>query len=407
MKIKFLGGAEEVGRLAIKLDFGPEKAMVDYGLIPDKPPEYPLPPEKVDGVFLTHAHLDHSGALPVYFTRHDAVLYSTIMSANSMKPMLDDTVKIADLEGYVKMFNKEDVAQLFTKLVPVNYNDGGSIKELDFQAFNAGHIPGSTMWKFSNSTDLLVTGDLYTKDTSLLKGAKPVKAENLIIESTYAGRNHEDRGKVKDRLRSRIREVVDSGGKVILPSFAMGRTQELIMTIADMGLKISVDGMGNGITTIYLHTPGYLRSMSEFKKAVKKTTAVRGQRMRQAAMDSDVIITTSGMLDGGPVLSYIKNLVDDEKSAIFITGYQVEGTNGRSLMETGTMVIDGATVRPKMQLEFFNLSAHASHEDLIKFIDAVNPERIVLCHGDNREKLLQDLTNYEVMLPYNGNEITL
>lgn len=407
MKIKFLGGAEEVGRLAIKMDLGPAKVMVDYGLIPEKPPEYPLPPEKVDGIFLTHAHLDHSGSMPVYFTKYDAAFYSTIMSANTMKPMLDDTIKIANLEGYTKMFTKEDIAQLYTKLVPIGYGEGDSIKDLDFQAFTAGHIPGSTMWKFTNSADVLVTGDLYTRETSLLTGAQPVKAENLIIESTYAGRNHEDRQKVKDRLRSRVKEVVNSGGKVILPSFAIGRTQELIMTLSDLGLNISVDGMGNGITSIYLHTPGFLRSPTEFRKSVRKTSPVKGPRMRQAAMDSDVIITTSGMLDGGPVLSYIKNLIDDDKSAIFITGYQVEGTNGRSLMENGTLVIDGATVRPKMQLEFFDLSAHAGHDDLIKFIDAVNPKKILLCHGENREKLLQDLTNYEVILPYNGNEITL
>ena len=407
MKIKFLGGAEEVGRLAIKMDLGAAKVMVDYGLIPEKPPEYPLPPEKVDGVFLTHAHLDHSGSLPVYFNKHDAGFYSTIMSANSIRPMLDDTIKIADLEGYTKMFTKDDISQLYTKLVPINYGEGDSIRELDFQAFTAGHIPGSTMWKFTNSADVLVTGDLYTQETSLLTGAQPVKADTLIIESTYAGKNHEDRQKVKDRLRSRVREVVSSGGKVILPSFAIGRTQELIMTLADLGLNISVDGMGNGITSIYLHTPGFLRSPKEFEKAVRKTSPIRSQRMRQAAMDSDVVITTSGMLDGGPVLSYIKNLVDDDKSAIFITGYQVEGTNGRSLMENGTLVVDGATVRPEMQLEFFDLSAHAGHDDLIKFIDGVAPKKVVLCHGENREKLLPDLANYEVILPYNGNELEI
>ena len=116
MKLKFLGGAEEVGRLAIKMDFGGVKAMVDYGLIPEKPPEYPLPPEKVDGVFLTHSHLDHAGSLPVYFNKYDANFYATIMSANSIRPMLEDTIKIADIEGYTKMFNKDDISQLYSML---------------------------------------------------------------------------------------------------------------------------------------------------------------------------------------------------------------------------------------------------------------------------------------------------
>ena len=407
MKLKFLGGAEEVGRLAIKMDFGGVKAMVDYGLIPEKPPEYPLPPEKVDGVFLTHSHLDHAGSLPVYFNKYDANFYATIMSANSIRPMLEDTIKIADIEGYTKMFNKDDISQLYSMLAPIKYGETDSLKDLDFTAHNAGHIPGSTMWKFTNSTDMLVTGDLYTRDTNLLTAATPVHAENLIIESTYAGKIHEDRQKVIDRLRSRIKEVVGNGGKVILPTFAVGRTQELIMTIADMGLNIAVDGMGNTITSIYLHTPGFFRSQNEFRKAVKKTMHVRGQRDRMTAMDADVIITTSGMLDGGPVLGYIKNSLEDDKSAIFITGYQVEGTNGRSLMENGTLNIDGSSVRPKMKVEFFDMSAHAGHDELIKFIDGVNPKRVILCHGENREKLLPDLANYEVILPYNGNEIEI
>ena len=403
MKIKFLGGAEEVGRLAIKMDFGGSSVMVDYGLIPEKPPEYPLPPEKVDGVFLTHSHLDHAGSLPVYFNKYDSSFYATLMTANSIRPMLEDTIKIANLEGYTKMFNHDDVSQLYSSFVPVNYGDADSIKDLDFQAFNAGHIPGSTMWKFTNGSEYLVTGDLYTRDTNLLSGAQPVKAENLIVESTYAGKNHEDRQKVIDRLRSRIREVVATGGKVILPTFAVGRTQELIMILADMGYNIYVDGMGNTITSIYLHTPGFFRSGSEFKKAVKKTVPIRNQRERLEAKNADIIITTSGMLDGGPVLSHIRGLLEDDKSAIFITGYQVEGTNGRSLLENGTLNIDGSSVRPKMKVEFFDLSAHAGHDDLIKFIDAVNPKRVVLCHGEMREKLLEDLANYEVILPYNGN----
>ncbi len=402
MEIKFLGGAEEVGRLAIKMDFGDVSAMVDYGLIPEKPPEYPLPPEKVDGVFLTHAHLDHAGSLPVYFNKYDANFYATIMTANSIRPMLEDTVKIANLEGYIKMFNRDDISQLYTHLVPMGYGDADSLKDLDFQAYNAGHIPGSTMWKFSNSTDLLVTGDLYTRDTNLLTGASPVKSDNLIIESTYAGKTHEDRDKVISRLRSRVKEVVGNGGKVILPTFAVGRTQELIMILADLGLNLAVDGMGNSITSIYLHTPGFFRSQNDFRRAVKKTRPVRGQRERMAAMDAEVIITTSGMLDGGPVLSYIKNSLNDDRSAIFITGYQVEGTNGRSLMETGTLNIDGASVRPQMKVEFFDLSAHAGHDELVKFIDGVNPKRVILCHGENREKLLEDLSNYEVILPMNG-----
>ena len=404
MKIKFLGGAEEVGRLAIKIQEAGTTVMVDYGVIPEKPPQYPLPPEPVDGIFLTHTHLDHIGALPMYYQNMDQPFYATEMTANCMRPLLNDSVKIMNLEGYPVMYNRDDIDSLYGSYVQSRYGEGYEIGNLTATPHPAGHIPGSAMWRFENNRSLMVTGDLYTQDSGLLSGAKPVKADVLIMESTYAGKNHEDRDKVKERLRSRIKEVIDDGGKVILPSFAVGRTQELVMTIADMGYDVSVDGMGNLITSIFMHTPGFLRSRKEFTRAIGKVTEVRGNRMRENAIKSDVIITTSGMLDGGPVLNYIQKLMDDQKSAIFLTGYQVEGTNGRSLIENGTINIAGATVKPQMKMDFFDMSAHAGHDDLIEFVKGVDPEKIILCHGDHRENLLDDLEEYDVQLPYNGRE---
>ncbi len=404
MKIKFLGGAEEVGRLGVKITDRNTNVLVDYGVIPEKPPQYPLPPEPIDAMFITHSHLDHIGAIPVYYHKSEPDLYATEMTANCMKPLLNDSLKVTNIEGYPAMFNSDDINEALGNLQIAHYNENYEIGDFKVTPYPAGHIPGSTMWKFENSRSIMVTGDINTLDTYLLDGAKPVKTDVLVIESTYAGKNHESRDDVKTRFRERIKEVVDNGGKVIIPAFAVGRTQEIVMTIADMGYDVSVDGMGNTISSIYLHTPGFLKSRKDFLRALGKVHEIKGNRMRENAINSDVIVSTSGMLDGGPVLGYIQKLLEDEKSAIFVTGYQVEGTNGRSLLETGTMNIAGVSVKPKMKVDFFDMSAHAGHDELVSFIKSIDPEKVILCHGDHREELIDSLSEYDVLLPYNGKE---
>ena len=407
LKLKFLGGAEEVGRLGILINMDDKVFQVDYGVIPEKPPLFPLPPEKIDGLFVTHSHLDHIGALPMYYQNDGVDIFATEMTSNTARPMLNDSIKITSIEGYVERFNREDVEKMYTFMNQTKYNEKLVLDEVNVTPYSAGHIPGSTMWKFENSDEIMVTGDLYTGDSKLLNGAKPRKVRNLVVESTYAGKNHEDREEVRKRLRERVSEVVEHGGKVILPSFAMGRMQELIMSLSDLPYKIATDGMGNLITSIYLNTPGYLRSDREFRKALSSVKAIRGKRMRENIDSADVIISTSGMLDGGPVLSYIEKFVHDDKSAIFMTGYQVEGTNGRNLMEKGTLNLSGVEIKPDMAVEFFDMSAHAGHKELLSFIKSCQPENVILCHGDQREAIVDDLENYNVVLPYNGKEFTI
>ena len=165
------------------------------------------------------------------------------MTANSMRPMLRDSIKVMNLEGYPVRFTLDDIEKLYENLRTVKYGETIESDGFKISPKSAGHIPGSTMWKFENSSSIMVTGDLYTSDSLLLKGAEPQKCDTLIIESTYAGKNHVDREAVRKNLRESIKEVVEGGGKVILPSFAMGRTQELIMSISDLPYNIATDGL--------------------------------------------------------------------------------------------------------------------------------------------------------------------
>ena len=267
---------------------------------------------------------------------------------------------------------------------------------------SAGHIPGATMFEVNGNQTILFTGDLHTLTTDLVWGAKPVPCDTLIIEATYAGRNHPDRLKTEHEFLEKIRQVNNRGGIAIVPAFAVGRTQDILLTLLKGKFDVWVDGMGKTVNRIYLDSPEYLRSAKKLKQALGKVRVVRTERGRGEAQEGDVIVTTSGMMDGGPVLRYVDAIRDDPRSAILLTGFQVEGTNGRRLMDEGTLEIQGATIRPKCEWQKFDFSAHAGHDDLVRFVEACDPRRVVLMHGDNREALAQALEGREVLLPVEG-----
>ncbi|HLE53683.1 MAG TPA: MBL fold metallo-hydrolase, partial [Thermoplasmata archaeon] len=129
---------------------------------------------------------------------------------------------------------------------------------------------------------------------------------------------------------------------------------------------------------------------------------VRNPKERDLALKGEVIVTTSGMLDGGPVLRYLEAIREDPKSAILLTGYQVEGTNGRRLVDEGVIDLWGVDVDINIEWQKFDFSAHAGHDDLVRFIEACDPQRVVLMHGENRELLAEALDGREVMLPQEG-----
>jgi putative mRNA 3-end processing factor len=142
---------------------------------------------------------------------------------------------------------------------------------------------------------------------------------------------------------------------------------------------------------------------------MNKVNEVRNYHARLRAAQGDIIVTTSGMLDGGPVLTYLDNIRDDPKSAVLLTGYQVEGSNGRKLLETGMMDFAGVTERVECEVLKYDFSAHAGHDDLLAFAKACSPEKVVLMHGDHRELLAEDLrmAGFEVLLPRNGEKFAL
>ncbi len=401
---QFLGGGHEVGRLGILLKLDRHKLLFDYGMTASDPPQFPMPAPPVDRMFLTHGHLDHSGMIPWLTARYDMPVTSTDVTRDIGVMLMEDSVKIAEAEGYPQPYASSDVKVASRRFETVSFDDRMPLGDVSVSVYSAGHIPGASMYLVDDNKTTLVTGDIHTLDTRLVLGAKPVKCDNLIMESTYSGRNHPARLKVEYSFVKKIEEVTNRGGTVIIPSFAVGRTQEILLLLKDSKLEFWLDGMGKTVNKIYLRYPEYVRSAKRLRQAITRTHEVRSVHARTRALKGDVIVTTSGMLDGGPVLSYIDEIRNDPKSAILLTGYQVEGSNGSKLLETGMLEFQGVNERVNCEVMKFDFSAHAGHDELRAFAKGCSPEKIVLCHGDNREILAGDLRSegFDVRTPMNG-----
>jgi putative mRNA 3-end processing factor len=385
------------------------RLLFDYGFTASKPPQYPDRAPPVDAVFLSHCHLDHSGLVPEAVRRHMCPVYTTALTAEITEVLCYDSIKIADIEGHNIPYGDDDVRMATRSCEPVEFGDIVEMMGATVRVHSAGHIPGAVMFEIASEDVTLFTGDLNSKATRLVNGARPVPCRNLVIEGTYAGREHPDRREQELELLDRIDDVIYRGGKVILPAFAVGRTQEIELMLDDCGHEVYLDGMGKRISQTYLDNGEFLRSRGSLRASDGQVKYVKSEAGRQRALKSDIIITTSGMLEGGPVGNYLRTIGRDPKSAVFLTGYQVEGTNGRRLMDEGLVELDGETWSVEAEVEYFDFSSHAGHSDLVKFISRCNPETVVVMHSGHPEELAEDpdLDGFEFVLPERGQAYTL
>jgi putative mRNA 3-end processing factor len=410
VRFRFLGGAEEIGRLGLVCEERDTRLLLDYGLAPDHPPVVPDPAPDLDAVLLTHAHLDHSGMIPHIAAHQETPVWCTDITRRVSGILHQDTLKIADIEGYPRPFSHEAIERLGGLWRETFPRDSFQAGALDIVPHRAGHIPGAVQWEIQGEKTVVFTGDLFTEDTRLVAKAKPVKSDILFIESTYAGRSHPDRNAEEDRLVGKVRETVERGGICLVPAFATGRCQEVLLSlIAKTDLDIWVDGMGGRVLDIFLNSPRYLKDERALRRVRSRIRVVRNHRQRRhAANVGEVIVATSGMLDGGPILYYLDHHHRDANASVFLTGYQVEGTNGRRLLDEKVIVDRGVEIPIRMEVDRFDLSTHLSHDDIVKYVKASGCDDVVLYHGYQRERLVEDLTPHaRVHLPERGDTFEL
>jgi len=387
IQLKFHGGAREVGRSCFSLESGGFSLMLDCGVKLREEDGCPLLPDHTDALILSHAHLDHSGMIPALHREKNPQIYATDLTFELSHLLQRDSVKINKLRRQTHIYSNEDIDYMLGSEINTPYEKKRKLTgEISFRLMDAGHIPGSSSILLEiGGKRVFYTGDIKTTDTKLQKGASVPKADILIMEATYGDRIHPDRKEMEREFLTLVEETLDRGGNAIVPAFAVGRTQEVLMILKDIPYPIYLDGMGQKVTSIFLQYPQYIRDIDLLQRVANNAIWVENNSERNRAMsEPSVIVTTAGMVNGGPVMQYIHRLHFDKMSSILLTGYQVEGTNGRLLMEKG-YVIDSFTntrIPIKMQKHQFDLSAHAGRHSLERIAKKVNPEEAFVVHGD-------------------------
>ncbi len=421
IQLDFLGSCAEVGASGILVDTGAEKILMDYGAdVEETPARPPLPVlGKIDAIIATHSHLDHVGSIPTLMKQNPVPIFGLPVTKELAELLLNDSLKlnieaIGDIEGTKLPFDKSHILTTMKKFVPTSYRKPFKIHNTKVTFFDAGHIPGSALVLLENrEKKILYTGNHNTVDTRLLKHADEnfPDCEVMITESTYSDRDHPDRKKTEKDFIDFIRGAIANSGVVLVSSFAIGRSQELLLILQKHGIDfpVYIDGMAKKATTIVNKYKNMLREPDLLDAALEKTQYVSKNNMRKKIVrEPCVIITTSGMLNGGPVVPYIEMLHNDENSALLMTGWQASGSAGKVLLETGRFPIENkGEVDIRMTVKRFDFSAHAGRKQLFDFIEKHNPQKVFCVHGDHTEEFADELRQkgFDAAAPIANNRI--
>jgi KH/beta-lactamase-domain protein len=435
VRITTLGCCREVGRAAFVLSTPETRILIDCGDKPGAEGEVPYlqVPEAlgagantIDAVVLTHAHLDHSALIPLLFKYgYDGPIYTTEPTRDLMGLLTLDYLDVAAKEGRTPPYESEMVRAAIKHTIPIEYGDVTDIApDVKLTMHNAGHILGSAIAHFhigEGQYNVAFSGDIHYDDTRLFNGAVNdfPRVETLVLESTYGGRNdyQTDQEDSERKLVDLINDTHDRGGKVLIPAFAVGRSQEMMLVIEEAmrsgkipEMPVHLDGMIWEATAIHTTYPEYLRDDLRdriFHEDENPFLAPQfnhidgGEDERREVADGDpcIILSTSGMVTGGPIMSWLNHLGGDPDTTLTFVGYQAQGTLGRRI-QSGWDEIPmndngrSKTLNLKLDVETVDgFSGHADRQGLENFVKTMNPrpEKVLCVHGDERST--QDLSS--------------
>ncbi|MEM3684314.1 MAG: MBL fold metallo-hydrolase [Conexivisphaerales archaeon] len=419
MQVRVLGAAGEVGRSGFLVEDDGARILLDYGVQMHREPLFPahVRPRDVDAVVLSHAHLDHVGAAPLLYVSAGPAGYGTPVTLYLSELLLYDFLNIS---GPLLPFDSEAVRRFSRSYMMKGYNDDFDVKTAKLRFYDAGHIPGSAITEIegNDGKKLIYTGDMNTVETQLLAGAQlpSVEPDILITESTYSYSDHVDRKMEEERFVQAAKETVEGGGVFLVPSFAVGRAQEIACILYAHGFKgrVYMDGMALKTNQILLENGDYVKDVEYLSRALARVEYVRDHGTRRRVVsEPSVIISPAGMLVGGASVFYNSQIARDPKSVIAIVSFQVPGTPGARLLEKKEVTIDGRKYKKVLaDVQRYDFSSHLGRSELMKFFkDKVkgNP-KVIVVHGEKEysqkfSQTLREEFGLEAIVPKMGDLI--
>ena len=435
MRLTFIGADHEVTGSCHYLEACGKHILVDYGMEQGgnvyENAEIPIPPSDIDYVFITHAHIDHSGLLPLLYSRgFKGQVFATQATCDLCVIMLKDSAHIQEMEAEWKnrkarragnpevqpLFTMADAEGVLTHFFPCRYGETLTLVDgLRIRFTDVGHLLGSAsieVWVEEDGVEkkIVFSGDIGNKNKPLIKDPSYVEdADYVVMECTYGDRSHNRTHEHIGELANILQETLDAGGNLVIPAFAVGRTQEILYFMRKIKEEKMIAGHEN--FEVYVDSPMAVEATTVFSKNIMECfdeeamdlvsrginpITFPGLKLSITSEDSKginfdlkpkVIISAAGMCDAGRIRHHLKHNLWRSECTILFAGYQAVGTLGRSLIE-GTQVVKlfGETIDVNARIERLDgLSGHADKEGLIEWLQAFKdaPQKVFLVHGDD------------------------
>ncbi|XP_063626903.1 cleavage and polyadenylation specificity factor 73 [Cydia splendana] len=412
LTIRPLGAGQEVGRSCIMLEFKGKKIMLDCGIHPGLSGMDALPfvdlieADEVDLLLISHFHLDHSGALPWFLTKTSfkGRVFMTHATKAIYRWLVSDYIKVSNISTEQMLYTESDLEGSMDRIETVNFHEEKDVRGVRFWAYNAGHVLGAAMFMIEIAgVKVLYTGDFSRQEDRHLMAAEipTVHPDVLITESTYGTHIHEKREERESRFTGLVQDIVTRGGRCLVPVFALGRAQELLLILDEYwSLHPELQDV-----PIY-----YASSLAKKCMAVYQTyvNAMNDRIRRQIAVNNPfvfrhisnlkgidhfedigpcVILASPGMMQSGLSRELFESWCTDPKNGVIIAGYCVEGTLAKTILSEPEEVtsMSGQKLPLRMSVDYISFSAHTDYQQTSEFINILKPPHVVLVHGEQNE----------------------